>query len=127
MLGWFGIFGRSQEIQRLERALRAHGHHPALVMDAVKITTVKQLKAAAGGQTPDQNAIESAATLLAYCAMGREDFAENNGWSATAAVEDRIVAAFERGGTIDEKLVLLALTARMVHPSVRERFDLKAE
>ncbi len=127
MLGWFGIFGRSQEIQRLERALRANGLHPALVSDAVKLTTIKQLKAAAGSQVPDQGAIESAATLLAYCGLGREEFAENNGWRATEAVEDRIVAAFERGSGIDEKLVLLALTARMVHPTVQERFDLKAE
>jgi hypothetical protein len=127
MLGWFGIFGRSQEIQRLERALRAVGLHPALVTDAVKLTAVKQLKAAVGGQTPEQDAIESAAVLLAYCAMGREEFAENNGLRATEAVEDRLVAAFERGAGIDEKLVLLALHARMVHSSVRERFDLKVE
>jgi hypothetical protein len=127
MLGWFGIFGRSHEIQTLERALRALGHHPALVSDAVKLTTIKQLKAAAGGQTPGQAAIESAAALLAYCAMGREAYAENNGWRATETAEDRIVAAFERGVGIDEKLVLLALTAQMVHPSVRERFDLKME
>jgi|SRR5215831_11098644 len=127
MLGWFGIFGRSQEIQRLERALRKLGHHPALVSDAVKLTTIKQLKAGSGGRTPDQPAIESAAALLAYCAMGREAFAETNGWRATEAVEDRLVAAFEEGDGIDEKLVLLALTARIVHPSVQERFDLKAE
>jgi hypothetical protein len=127
MLGWFGIFGRSQEIQRLERALRAVGLHPALVTDAVKLTAVKQLKQAAGGNATDQSAIESAAALLAYCGMGRDEFAENNGWPATEAVEDRLVAAFERGAGIDEKLVLLALHARMVHSSVRERFDLKAE
>jgi hypothetical protein len=127
MLGWFGIFGRSQEIQRLERALRASGLHPALVTDAVKITTVKQLKATAWGNAPDQAAIEAAAALLAYCGLGREEFSANNGSLATEAVEERIVAAFERGAGVDEKLLLLALTARMVHPSVRERFDLKAE
>jgi hypothetical protein len=127
MLGWFGIFGRSQEIQRLERALRAVGLHPALVSDAVKLTTVKQLKAAAGGQPPDEAATEAAAALLAYCAMGRDAFVENNGWRTAESVEDRIVAAFEEAAGIDEKLLLLALTARMVHPSVRERFDLKAE
>ena len=40
----FGIFGRSQEMQNLDDALRAVGLHPRTVPDAVKITTLKQLK-----------------------------------------------------------------------------------
>ena len=37
MLGIFGLFGRSRDTQRLDRALRSAGVHPRLVPDAVKI------------------------------------------------------------------------------------------
>jgi len=127
MLGFFGIFGRSQEIQRLDRSLRAVGLHPALVPDAVKITVVKQLKEASGGRAPDQRATEAAAELLGYCAMGADAFSDNNGTEWTASVENRVVAAIENERGLDARLVLLALHARLIHPSVVERFDLKVE
>ena len=127
MLGIFGIFGRSQEIQRLDRALRAVGLHPALVSDAVKITTVKQLKEAQGGRAPEQRAIEAAAELIGYCALGREAFGENNGAEWTASVENRLLAAIAAERGIDARLVLLCLHARLVHPSVVERYELKVE
>ncbi len=40
MLGLFGIFGRSQELQRLDQALRGVGLNPRLVPDAVMLTTL---------------------------------------------------------------------------------------
>ncbi len=46
MLGLFGIFGRSHELQRLDQALRGGGLHPRLVPEAVKLTTLKLLKEA---------------------------------------------------------------------------------
>jgi len=127
MLGLFGIFGRSQEIQRLDRALRAVSLHPALVSDAVKITTVKQLKEASGGRAPEQRAVEAAAELIGYCALGREAFSENNGEEWTASVENRLVAAIDAERGIDARLVMLCLQARLVHPSVVERFGLRVE
>ncbi len=51
MLGLFGIFGRSHELQRLDQALRGVGLNPRLVPDAVKLTTLKLLGEA--GAAPD--------------------------------------------------------------------------
>jgi hypothetical protein len=127
MRGIFSIFGRSQEIQRLDRALRAVGLHPALVSDAVKITVTKQLKEASGGRAPDERAVAAAAELIGYCALGREAFAENNGEDWTRSVENRLVDAIEAERGIDARLVLLALHSRLTHPSVIERFQLKLE
>jgi len=39
MLGMFGMFGRSHELQRLDQALRSVGLNPRLVPDAVMLTT----------------------------------------------------------------------------------------
>ena len=127
MGGIFSIFGRSQEIQRLDRALRAVGLHPALVSDAVKITITKQLKEASGGRAPNERAVEAAAELVGYCALGRDAFLTENGDDWTRSVENRLVDAIEAERGMDARLVLLALHARLVHPSVVERYQLKVE
>ena len=57
----FGIFGRSHELKRLDRAVRAVGLHPILVPEAVKLTTVRFLK---------DDAYDAAAEMLAYCMLG---------------------------------------------------------
>jgi hypothetical protein len=43
MLGLFGIFGRSRDLQRLDRSLLGVGLDPRLVPEAVKLTTLKLL------------------------------------------------------------------------------------
>ncbi len=52
MLGLFGIFGRSQELQRLDQVLRGVGLNPRLVPDAVMLTTLKLLGEAGTGPDP---------------------------------------------------------------------------
>ncbi len=47
MLGFFGIFGRSHELRRLDQAVRAVGLHPVLVPEAVKLTTRRSFSATA--------------------------------------------------------------------------------
>lgn len=121
MLGVFGIFGRSQEIQRLDRALRAAGLHPRAVADAVKIATVKQLKEENGGAAGRE---ADAAELIAYCALGANAFALNNGVTRTEAAEARIERAIEEGRGLDARLVLLTLHAKLAHSSVIARYDL---
>ncbi len=64
MLGLFGIFGRSHELQRLDQALRGVGRNPRLVPEAVKLTTLKLLgEAGAAGRSPQRPrpAVEPAA------------------------------------------------------------------
>lgn len=124
MVGIFSLFGRSKEIQRLDRAVREAGLHPALMPDAVKITTVKLVKET--GDTSDA-AVVRAAEMLAYCLLGPNGYAEANGPEAEAAAEARLSAAVEAGGGLDAQLVLLTLQANLAHPALVERHGLRAE
>ncbi len=125
MLGLFGIFGRSPELQRLDQALRGGGLHPRLVPEAVKLTTLKLLKEA-GGANPGPRPYAAAAELLGYCVLGAQGFTEFNGPSLTDAVETRLAAALEAGNSLDARVVLLTLHAGVIQPSVVERYGLEA-
>ena len=128
----FGIFGRSQEMQNLDDALRAVGLHPRTVPDAVKITTLKQLKEANGGAPPDSRAMAGAAELLGYCVLGYcvlgpQAYAAKNDANRIAAVEARLNAAIENARGLDARLVLLTLHAGLTHRDLIERHDLRIE
>ena len=125
MLGLFGMFGRSQELQSLDQALRDGGLHPRLVPDAVKLTTLKLLKEAAGAN-PGPRQYAAVAELLGYCVLGAQDFTDNNGTGLTRSVESRLEAALEAGDSFDARVVLLALHAGVIQPSVVERYGLEA-
>lgn len=125
MLGLFGIFGRSKDLQRLDQALRAYGLHPRLMPDAAKLTTLKLLKEATGQPSPSQQAHDEAASLLVYCQLGAQGFAEENGLAATEAVEGRIDHALVAGDSLDAKLVLLTLHAGLIQAQVVDRFGLE--
>ncbi len=125
MLGLFGMFGRSLELQNLDQALRDGGLHPRLVPDAVKLTTLKLLKEA-GGANPGPRFYAAAAELLGYCVLGAQGFTDSNGPSLTEAVEARLAAALEAGDSLDARVILLALHAGMIQPSVVERYGLEA-
>ena len=127
MLGLFGLFGRSQEMQRLDDAFRAAGLQPRAVPDSVKLTTMKQLKEASGSPSPDIRACASAAALLSYCLLGPEVFAAKNGASILESVEARLALAIAAGHGLDARLVLLTMHAGLTHPSVVERYGLTAE
>ncbi len=124
MLGFFGIFGRSHELRRLDQAVRAVGLHPVLVPEAVKLTTLKLLGEASAN--PDSRPYTAVAELLGYCLLGAQDFTECNDPSLTEAVEVRLAAALEAGDSLDARVVLLALHARVIQPSVVERYGLEA-
>lgn len=127
MLGLFGIFGRSVDLQRIDDSLRALGLHPNRMPEAVKLTMLKQLKEANGGKSPGAQACASAAELLVYCSLGAKEFAQSNGPVRTEAAEQRLVAALESGYGADARLVLLTLHAHVIHPTVVERFNLASE
>lgn len=127
MLGLFGIFGRSLDLQRIDAALRSFGLHPNRMPEAVKLTMLKQLKEANGGRSPDERACAAAAELVVYCSLGSREFGDANGAARTAAAEARVVSAVESGYGLDARLVLLTLHAHVIHPSVVERFNLASE
>ncbi len=125
MLGLFGRFGRSHELQRLDQALRSGGLHPRLVPEAVKLTTLKLLKEAAGAN-PGPRPYAAAAELLGYCVLGAQGFTECNGPSLTEAVEARLAAALEAGDSLDARVVLLTLHAGVIQSGVVKRYALEA-
>ncbi len=125
-LGMFGVFGRSEDLRALDRSLRAAGLHPALAPDAVKLTVLKVLKGARG-EDPAADDYRETGALLAYCALGREVFAAANGELAAAAAERRIEAALEARDSLDASLILLALHAAIIHPGLKETYQLESE
>ena len=116
----FGIFGRSQELQRLDRAFRTAGLNPRGVAEAVKLTTLKQLKEASLGRAPDLRAYAAAAELITYCVLGREVFTQSNDADQTVSVEARLVESLETGHGLNARLVLLH-PARWPDPCKRGR------
>ena len=122
MLGLFGIFGRSRDLQRFDQALLGVGLNPRFVPEAVKLTTLKLLGEVRAG--PDPASYAPAAELLGYCVLGAQGFTECNDPSLTEAVEMRLAAALEAGDNLDARVVLLTLHASVIQPSVVERYGL---
>ena len=123
-LGFFGRFGRSAELREFDQALRSVDLHPNLVPEAVKLTVVTLLRGV--DREPAPAAYRAAAEIIAYCMVGGDAFATANDANLAAKVERRIEAALEPGTTLDAKLVLLALHARIIQPSVVDDFGLES-
>lgn len=126
-LGFMGRFGRSASLRTLDADLRAVDLHPNLVPEAVKLAALRILMDQTGGRDPSAEKSRAAAELLAYCMLGEETFTSANGTGLTDTVESRIDAALGLGTTSDAKLILLALHANVIQPSVVERYRLEAE
>ena len=126
-IGFFGRFGRSQDLKQLDEALRALDVHPSTVTEAVKLTIVNLLKDQAIGAAPAPQAYRAAAEMLGYCVLGAEPFVSANGLPLAQAIEERIVKAVGSDGSLDAQLILLALEARIIQPSVVQRFELESE
>jgi hypothetical protein len=124
--GLFGIFGRSGDLRQLDQALRSVDVHPRMVPEAVKLTVVRMLQDHAIGDEPAPQAYRAAAELLGYCMVGPETFAAANDDQLAGQVERRIEAALEADGSLDAKLVLLALHAGVIQPSVVHQFGLES-
>jgi len=124
-LGFFGFFGRSPVLRAFDANLRAVDLHPNLVPEAVKLTTMRMLTDQADGKDPSAEASRAAAEIVAYCMIGAEAFAGANGVPLAEAVEQRIDAALAHGTSIDAKLVLLTLHAKVIQPSVVDHFKLE--
>lgn len=125
-IGFLGRFGRSQDLKQLDEALRALDMHPATVTEAVKLTTVNLLKDHAIGPEPAPQAFHAAAEMLAYCMSGADAFERANGAELVQAVEARIERAIGADASLDAQLILLALEARIIQPSVVQKFELES-
>jgi hypothetical protein len=126
-LGLFGRFGRSAALRQFDGALRAVDLHPNLVPEAVKLTTVRLLREDAPAAEPAPQAYRAAAEIVAYCMLGAESFAGANDPVLAAQIERRIETALTAGTSLDAKLVLLTLHAKIIQPSVVDFFQLESE
>ena len=122
MFSFSALFGRSREVRRLDDALRAAGLHPNLVPDAVKIASLRLLKEAGHGGSPDLEACAEAAGMLAYCLLGDQGFGEENGAAGARALKARL----EAGDSFDARLVLLTLHAGLTQGALADRYQLHA-
>jgi hypothetical protein len=125
-LGMFGIFGRSAELRELDKALRSVDLHPKLVPEAVKLTAVSLLREQAHDDEPTPGSYRAATEIMAYCMLGADVFVQANGARLAFTVERRIEAALDHGTSLDAKLVLLTLHAKLIQPSVVDYFNLEA-
>lgn len=125
-IGFFGIFGRSQDLRRLDEALRSVGVHPRVVAEAVKLTTVSLLKDHAINHEPAPQSYRAAAELIGYCVLGSSAFSQENDRQLAEHVEGRIDTALGAETNLDAQLILLALHAGIIQPSVTEHFQLES-
>lgn len=125
-LGLFGVFGRSAELRELDKALRSVDLHPHAVPEAVKLAAVRLLREHVPDREPPLPSYRAAAEIIAYCMIGGDSFAVANDARLAAEVERRIEAALEPGTSLDAKLVLLTLHARVIQPSVVDDFGLES-
>ena len=125
-IGLFGYFGRSGDLRQLDQAMRSVDLHPRMVPEAVKLTVCALLKERANSNDPPPQMYRPAAEIIAYCMIGAEGFAGVNDVELALAVERRIEAALISGDSLDAQLVLLTLHARVIQPSVVERFELES-
>jgi hypothetical protein len=124
-LGLFGRF-RSAELRELDKALRSVDLHPNLVPEAVELATVRLLREHAHDGEPAPHWYRVAAEIIAYCMLGADAFAHANDARLALGVERRIEASLEAGTSLDAKLVLLTLHAKLIQPSVVDHFRLEA-
>ena len=128
ILSVFGIRGRPKEVHRLSDALRDAGIHPASVPDSVKIAVIKLLRENDGGKIADiDTSCEKAAPMVAYCMLGRDEYADVNDVAAADEVENRLRLAIDSGESLDAQLAMLTLLARVTHPDVVDTFDLEID
>lgn len=125
-IGFFGLFGRSEDLRSLDAALRAADLHPALVPEGVKLTIVNLMK----DRWPDEppaHAYPPVAELFAYCVAGPDAFERTNGIERLSDAERRLEAALDAPEGLDASIVLLALHAKLISAEVVERFGLESE
>ncbi|WP_173933620.1 hypothetical protein [Chelativorans sp. Marseille-P2723] len=125
-IGFFGIFGRSEDLRRLDAGLRQAGLHPALVPEGVKLAATS-LIADADEPDPPPERYPPVAELMAFCALGEEVFGKENGAARLATICQRVEAALEAGAGRDAQIILLMLHARLIQPDIIDRYGIYAE
>jgi len=124
-IGFFGIFGRSEDMRRLDEALRQAGLHPGHLPEGAKLAAVTLMSR--DMQEPPAAAYPPVGELMAFCVLGEDDFLQLNGQARLASVIGRLEDALETGEGQDAELVLLMLHAGLIDAKLVDRYDLRAE
>lgn len=127
MFGFFGMFGRAEELRTLDKALAAAGVPARAVPDGAKLAAIRQLQQETGRRKPGADISAEAAEMLAYCLLGPQGLTDALGAERTRAVEARIEAALAAEDSLDARLLLLALHAGLVQPDVIAHYELSAD
>jgi hypothetical protein len=88
---------------------------------------VKLIKEEDATRKPESQTYGAAAEIIAYCMVGADGFGAANDAALAAEVERRMEAALASGASLDARLVLLTLHAKVIQPSVVELFQLKSD
>jgi hypothetical protein len=91
MLGLFGIFGRSQDLQRIDDALRGLRASSKPYADAVKLTMLKQLKEANGGRSPGTHAVLQLRNFWSTALSALRNSAKQTAVARTEAAESHVL------------------------------------
>lgn len=125
-IGFFGRFGRSEDMRRLDDALRDAGLHPVQISEGAKLAAVGLMSGEQNAEPPAE-AYPPVGELMAYCALGDTGFAHENGEASAAAVRQRLEAALDIGEGLDAEIILLMLHAGLIHPRLLDRYDIRVE
>lgn len=119
MLGLFNIFGRSDSLKALDQAFRDFDVHPRLVPEAVKLAAIRLMQKASDADYVLRDAdYAKAAEILSFAILGKDQFVASNSLLAAERAEQRVEEAIEDGDSMDAKLILLAVHAGVVHPTL---------
>lgn len=125
-IGLFGRFGRSEDLRRLDEALRRAGLHPLQIPDGVKLAAIGVLRGEDETE-PSPMDYPPAGELMAFCALGEDAFAHENDGQRLGLARRRMEAALEEGEGKDADLILLMLHAKLIHAQLIDRYDIHAQ
>lgn len=128
------LFGKSREVRELDRNLHQMGLNSHAVNDATKFTICKWIRESLPAQESTEakdsqraDLQRAAAELLAYCVLGRSDFAEANSEDLAEAQEARIAGATEGANDFDAGIIMLSLHANIADPDIAARVEIESE
>ena len=126
LLAVFGIRGRPKQIYKLEHKICSFGLNSKLVPYSVKLTVIKLLKEAKDDECGDLET-DIAASIIAYCKLGYNDFKKFNGLIKLNDIEIIFKYAIDDGVSFQARIIMLMFLTKNAHIDVIKKFNLGIE